>query len=297
MTRIAFIGLGIMGAPMAANLVRAGHDVIVYNRTAAKATRLAEIGATVAGSVAEAVRDAEVVATMLPDSPDVTDVLQGSGAALANARPGAIFIDFSTIKPETAVALHADATAKGYRMVDAPVSGGEQGAIDGTLSIMVGGAADDFAVARDVCAPVGKTIVHVGPIGSGQTVKAANQLIVAGNLALVAEAITLLEAHGVAAGPALDVLAGGLAGSTVLARKGAAMLNWEFKPGFRLSLHNKDMGIVLNAARQAGVAIPMGSLAAQLIGALVAQGYGEEDHSALVRVIASLSGRADPTAV
>lgn len=294
MARIGFIGLGIMGSPMAANLVRAGHDVVVFNRTAAKASALAAMGATVAGGVPEAVRGAEVVATMLPDSQDVDEVLRGSGAALAHARPGTLFIDFSTIRPQTAVALQAEATANGQRMVDAPVSGGEQGAIDGTLSIMIGGSAADFAAARHVCEHVGKTIVHVGPPGSGQTVKAANQLIVAGNLALVAEAIVLLEAHGVEPGPALDVLGGGLAGSTVLARKGTAMLKREFTPGFRLSLHEKDMGIVLDAARQVGVAIPMGSLAAQLVGALVAQGYGAEDHSALLRVIQILSGRSDP---
>ena len=176
-------------------------------------------------------------------------------------------------------------------MLDAPVSGGEAGAIEASLSIMVGGAAEDFAAARPVLDAVGKTIVHVGPAGSGQTVKAANQLIVAGNIQLLAEAIVFLEAYGVDTDAALEVLGGGLAGSTVLNRKGASMLARKFAPGFRLALHHKDMGIVTSAAREAGVVIPLGAVVAQLVAAMVARGDGGLDHSGLLKLVEELSGR------
>ena len=190
-----------------------------------------------------------------------------------------------------AAALAAEAAERGFRMLDAPVSGGEQGAIEGVLSIMVGGAAADFEAAAPVFDAVGKTIVHVGPSGSGQTVKAANQLMVAGHLELLAEAIVFLEAYGVDTEAALRVLGGGLAGSTVIQRKGAAMLARDFTPGFRIALHDKDMGIVTAAAREAGVVIPLGAVAAQLVSSLKAQGDGGLDHSALLKLVAQLSGR------
>jgi 2-hydroxy-3-oxopropionate reductase len=290
MTTVGFIGLGIMGGPMAANLVDAGFEVIGYNRSPAKVERLVERGGRRAAGVAEAVREADVVATMLPDSPDVRAVL---AEVFEHARPGTLVIDFSTIRPDVAVELAADGGARGFRLLDAPVSGGEQGAIDGTLSIMAGGAPDDFAAAAAVFEAVGATVVHVGPSGAGQTVKAANQLIVAGTLELLAEAIVFLEAHGVDTTAALRVLGGGLAGSAVLERKGPAMLARDFTPGFRVELHDKDMGIVTGAAREAGVVIPLGAAVAQLIAALRAQGDGGLDHSALLRLVGRLSGRDD----
>ena len=241
--------------------------------------------------IAEAVRDADVVATMVPDSPDVQAVLAGEGGVFEHARPGALIIDFSSIRPDVAAALAAEGAERGFRMLDAPVSGGEQGAIEGVLSIMVGGAAADFEAAAPVFDAVGKTIVHVGPAGSGQTVKAANQLMVAGHLELLAEAIVFLEAYGVDTEAALRVLGGGLAGSTVLQRKGATMLARDFKPGFRIALHDKDMGIVTAAAREAGVVIPLGAVAAQLVASLKAQGDGGLDHSALLKLVTQLSGR------
>jgi 2-hydroxy-3-oxopropionate reductase len=289
MTTVGFIGLGIMGGPMAANLVDAGFEVIGYNRSPAKVERLVERGGRGAADVAEAVREADVVATMLPDSPDVRLVL---AEVFEHARPGTLVIDFSTIRPDVAAELAADGGARGFRLLDAPVSGGEQGAIDGTLSIMAGGAPEDFAAAAEVFDAVGATVVHVGPSGAGQTVKAANQLIVAGNLQLLAEAIVFIEAHGVDTTAALKVLGGGLAGSTVLERKGPAMLARDFTPGFRVELHDKDMGIVTGAAREAGVVIPLGAAVAQLIAALRAQGDGGLDHSALLRLVARLSGRS-----
>jgi 2-hydroxy-3-oxopropionate reductase len=289
--KIAFIGLGIMGGPMAANLVKAGFDVTGYNRSPAKIGRLVEAGGQGAESIADAVRDADVVATMVPDSPDVRAVLTAGDGVFANAPVNALIIDFSTIRPDVAAELAADGRDRGFRMLDAPVSGGEAGAIEGALSIMVGGAAEDFAAAEPVFGAVGKTIVHVGPAGAGQTVKAANQLMVAGHLALLAEAVTFLEAHGVDTEAALRVLGGGLAGSTVLQRKGPAMLARDFTPGFRIALHDKDMGIVTAAAREAGVVIPLGAVAAQLVASLKAQGDGDLDHSALLKLVQQLSGR------
>ncbi len=291
MTKIAFIGLGIMGGPMAANLVRAGFEVTGYNRSPAKVDRLVEAGGRGAKSIADAVGDADVVATMVPDSPDVRAVLTGADGVFAHAPAHALIIDFSTIRPDVAAALAQAGHEQGFRVLDAPVSGGEAGAVEGTLSIMVGGAGEDFAAAQPVFDAVGQTIVHVGPAGSGQTVKAANQLMVAGNLGLLAEAITFLEAHGVDTEAALRVLGGGLAGSTVLQRKGPAMLARDFTPGFRIALHDKDLGIVTAAAREAGVVIPLGAVAAQLVASLKAQGDGALDHSALLKLIQQLSGR------
>jgi len=289
--RIGFIGLGIMGSPMAANLVRAGFDVTGFNRSPARVEQLVAAGGRGAADIAGAVRDADVVATMVPDSPDVRSVLADPGGVFENAPPGTLIIDFSTIRPDVAAALAAEAGERGFRMLDAPVSGGEQGAIEGALSIMAGGAVADFEAAAPIFAAVGKTVAHVGPSGAGQTVKAANQLMVAGQLELLAEAIIFLEAYGVEVEAALRVLGGGLAGSTVLQRKGAAMLARDFTPGFRIALHDKDMGIVTAAAREAGVVIPLGAVAAQLVASLKAQGDGGLDHSALLKLVAQLSGR------
>jgi 2-hydroxy-3-oxopropionate reductase len=291
MTTVAVIGLGIMGGPMAANLVKAGFDVIGYNRSRGKVDRLVEQGGRGAADVAEAVREADVVLTMLPDSPDVEGVVLGEGGVLASAPAGTLFIDASTIRPDVSVRLADAARERGIRAVDAPVSGGEAGAIEGTLSIMVGGDADDVAAARPILEAVGSTVVHVGPAGSGQTVKAANQLIVAGTIELVAEALVFLEAHGVDTEAAVKVLAGGLAGNRILDRKAAGMIAREFTPGFRVDLHHKDLGIVTSAAREAGVAIPLGAVVAQLMGALRADGHGSLDHSALLLLVEQLSGR------
>jgi 2-hydroxy-3-oxopropionate reductase len=291
MTAIAFIGLGIMGAPMAKHLVDAGHEVLGVNRSRPAVDRLVEAGGRDGGDVAAAVAAADVVVTMLPDSPDVESVALGPDGIYANAKSGTLHVDCSTIRPDVARHLAEEGARAGVRVVDAPVSGGEAGAKEAALSIMVGGAEDDVAAARPVLEQVGKTIVHVGPAGAGQTVKAANQLIVAGTLELVAEAIVFLDAHGVSTEAALEVLGGGLAGSTVLARKGAGMLAREFAPGFRIALHHKDMGIVTAAAREAGVAIPLGAHVAGLIAALRAQGHGDLDHSALLKLVEQLSGR------
>jgi 2-hydroxy-3-oxopropionate reductase len=289
---IAFIGLGIMGGPMAANLVQAGYAVTGYNRSRGKVDTLIEKGGQGADAIADAVRDADVIITIVPDSPDVEAVAGGEDGILANAKDGAVWVDCSSIRPDVAVALAKQAGEHGVSAVDAPVSGGEAGAIEATLSIMVGGDAEVVESVRPVLETVGKTVVHVGPSGSGQTVKAANQLIVAGTIELVAEALVFLEAYGVDTAAAIEVLAGGLAGNRILDRKATSMAAREFKPGFRVDLHHKDMGIILAAAREAGVAIPLGAHTAQLMQSLRQLGHGDLDHSALLLLVEQLSGRA-----
>ena len=291
MSTIAFIGLGIMGGPMARQLVAGGHSVIGFNRSRGPVERLVSDGGTAAGSVAEAVRDAEVIITMVPDSPDVETLALGEGGIYANAPRGSIHIDMSSISPHVAARIADAGHVAGIRVMDAPVSGGETGAIEGTLSIMVGANPADFDEVKPVLDAMGTTVILVGPPGSGQTVKAANQLIVAGTLELVAEAIVFLRAYGVDTEAAVDVLSGGLAGSRILERKAATMLAGNFQPGFRIDLHHKDMGIVTTAARERDVAIPLGALTAQLVGAVRAQGDGNLDHSALLRGVERLSGR------
>ncbi|MFJ8358133.1 2-hydroxy-3-oxopropionate reductase [Streptomyces sp. NPDC093984] len=288
--KIAWIGLGIMGSPMSENLIKAGYDVTGHTLEQEKLDRLAAAGGTVAGSIAEAVRDADVIITMVPASEQVEAVAYGPDGVLDNARPGALLIDMSSITPQTSIDLAAAGRQKGIRVLDAPVSGGEAGAIEAVLSIMVGGDQADFEYAEPIFKTLGRTIVRCGPHGSGQTVKAANQLIVAVNIQACAEAVVFLEKSGVDLRAALDVLGGGLAGSTVLTRKKDNFLHRDFKPGFRIDLHHKDMGIVTDAARAVGAALPVGAVVAQLVASLRAQGDGGLDHSALLRGVERLSG-------
>lgn len=291
MSTVGFIGLGIMGAPMAENLLRAGHQVVAYNRSPEKADRFAERGGTAARSIRDAVSDAEYVVTMLPDSPDVEEVMFSGDGVFAHARSDACCIDMSTVRPDLARRIARCAVKRGISTLDAPVSGGDQAARDGSLSIMVGGDEAAFHVALPLLQAMGRTIVHVGPAGSGQTVKAANQLIVAGTIGLVAEAIVFLKAQGVETEPAIQVLTGGLAGNRILERKAPGMLARDFTPGFRIALHDKDLGIYLQAAREQNVVSPLGAQVAQLVAALKAQGHGRLDHSALLLLIEQLSGR------
>lgn len=291
MTNVGIVGLGIMGLPMMRNLLAAGHSVTGYDRSEASVAKLVEAGGTAAHSVAEAVAGADIFITMVPDSPQVQDIVFSEGGLLDSAAPGLLYIDMSSIRPDVSVEVAEACRKKGIRALDAPVSGGEKGAVEASLSIMVGGDAADFEEALPVLNAMGKTVVHLGPSGSGQTVKAANQLIVGGTYELLAEAIVFLEAYHVDTHAALKVLGGGLAGSRILEIKGESMLNREFAPGFRIDLHHKDMGIVTAAAREAGVVIPLGAMVAQLIAALRAQGDGNLDHSALLRGVERLSGR------
>jgi len=294
MTNIAFIGLGIMGSPMAVHLAAAGNAVAGYNRTSSKTGPLVAAGGRAAVSIADAVSDAEVVCLMLPDTPDVQMVLTGEGGVFAAANPGTLIIDFSTIRPDVTSELARLGADRGLGLMDAPVSGGEAGAKNAVLSIMVGGDETHFNVAKPIFDTLGTTVVHVGPSGCGQTVKAANQLIVAANIQALAEAVVFLEAYGVDTTAALQVLGGGLAGSKVLEQKRDSMLSRSFEPGFRIALHDKDLGIATAAARQAGVVIPLGALVAQLMASARAVGDGGLDHSGLLRGVERLSGR-EPT--
>lgn len=290
MTIIAFIGLGTMGYPIATNLRNAQWDVVAYNRTPAKAELFASEGGRASASIRNAVTGASIVITMLPDSPDVAAVIAGPGGVLEHAAPGTLIIDMSTIEPDVSRQLAASASQRQIRFVDAPVSGGEKGAIDGTLSIMVGGSADDFARANEILRAAASSVVHVGPVGAGETVKAANQLLVAGHIQLLAEAIVFLSKHDVPLDAAMKVLAGGLAGSTVIDRKSGTMIAGNYSPSFRVDLHHKDLGIFHNAARKVGSASPLGAVVSELMASLRAQGYGELDHSALLLQTELLSG-------
>ncbi|MEU0159048.1 2-hydroxy-3-oxopropionate reductase [Streptomyces sp. NPDC006261] len=288
--KVAWIGLGIMGSPMSENLIKAGYAVTGYTLEQDKIDRLVAAGGSGASSIADAVKDADVVITMVPASPQVEAIAYGPEGILENARRGALLVDMSSITPQTSVDLAKSAAEKGIRVLDAPVSGGEAGAIEAVLSIMVGGEQADFDAAKPLLEALGKTIVLCGPHGSGQTVKAANQLIVAVNIQACAEAVVFLEKSGVDLAAALDVLNGGLAGSTVLTRKKDNFLKRDFAPGFRIDLHHKDMGIVTDAARNVGAALPVGGVVAQLVASLRAQGDGGLDHSALLRSVERLSG-------
>jgi 2-hydroxy-3-oxopropionate reductase len=288
---VGFIGLGVMGSPMAVNLAKAGHRVTGFNRSPEKTAALVAAGGRSATSVAETVAGAEVVALMLPDTPDVDAVLNAPDGVLATAQPGTLVIDFSTIRPDSSVGFAASARTHGIGFLDAPVSGGEVGAVNAALSVMVGGDVEDFDRGRPILEAVGATVVHVGPSGSGQTVKAANQLMVAANIQALAEAVVLLRAQSVDLAAALTVLGGGLAGSRVLETKGPAMAQAAYTPGFRLALHHKDLGIVRDSARAAGVALPLAALVGELVGSSVANGDGALDHSALLRGVERLSGQ------
>lgn len=290
--KIGFIGLGIMGKPMVRNLLKAGYPVVVHNRSTDDVeTLLAEGGAvTAATSPREVAEQCEIVITMLPDSPDVQAVVFGRNGVLEVARPGLLLIDMSTIAPATSIEVESAFRAKGASALDAPVSGGDKGAIAGTLSIMIGGSAEDVERALPVFEAMGKTIVHVGGPGAGQIVKACNQLVVAINYAAVSEALVLGAAAGVDPEKIVQVLSGGLAASRVMEMRGATMIARQFAPGFRVDLHRKDLGIVLDTGREVGVPLPVASVVSQLYAALAAQGGGDLDHSALITVIDHLAG-------
>lgn len=290
MKTIGFLGLGTMGSPMAVSLLKAGYTVYGWNRSAGKTGPLLAAGGRPAASVREAVRDADVVITMLPDAPQVEEVAYNPDGILANARPGTLLIDMSTIAPQSSIKLADIAAKQRIRVLDAPVAGGEAGAIEGILSIMVGGKTSDFEEARPVFEALGRTITHCGTHGLGQTVKAANQLVLAINIQACAEAVVFLEKSGVDLEAALDVLSGGLAGSNVLARKKTNFLNRDYTPSFKMGLHHKDMGIVTDTARAIGAAIPLGGIAAQFVASAVARGEAALDHSALIRGVELLSG-------
>ena len=287
---VGFIGLGIMGKPMAKNLMEAGYDLVVHNRSPEKAEELAGEGATAAGTPREVAEGCDVVITMLPDSPQVEEVLSGEGGVFEGVREGALIVDMSTISPVVTESLSASAKENGASLLDAPVSGGDVGAIEGTLSIMVGGSEKDFERAKPLFDVMGKTVTHVGPTGAGQVTKAANQIVVALTIEAVSEALVLGSKGGVSPEKILDVLGGGLAGNKVMEVKREKFLSHNFDPGFRSELHHKDLGIALAAGREYGVALPVTAVVDQMLLTMRRKGWGGEDHSALLRIIEDQSG-------
>ena len=285
---VGFIGLGIMGKPMAENLIGAGYELVVFNRTREKAEELD--GATVAESPREVAEQSDVIVTMLPDSPQVEEVLAGEDGVFEGVREGAVIVDMSTISPVVTEELAERAREKGASMLDAPVSGGDVGAIEGTLSIMVGGSEEDFARALPLFEVMGGTVTHVGPTGTGQVVKAANQIVVALTIEAVSEALVLGSKGGVAPDKILDVLGGGLAGNKVMEVKREKMLSHSFDPGFRVELHHKDLGIALAAGREYGVTLPVTAVVDQMLETLKMRGRGDQDHSALLTLVEESSG-------
>jgi 2-hydroxy-3-oxopropionate reductase len=284
--KIGFIGLGIMGRPMAKNLMKAGYELVLHNRSPEKAEELAEEGnATAAGSPMEVAEVCDIVITMLPDSPDVEAVVAGEGGVLEGIRDGALLVDMSTISPVVTEELSERVREKGASMLDAPVSGGDVGAIEGALSIMVGGSEEDFERARPLFDVMGKVATHVGPTGSGQVVKACNQIVVALTIEAVSEALVLGSKGGVAPEKLVEALSGGLAGSAVMEAKKEKFFSHDFEPGFRIELHHKDLGIALAAGREYGVALPVTAIVDQMLEASKAKGRGDRDHSALLTLL------------
>ena len=284
--KVGFIGLGIMGRPMAKNLMDAGYELVLHNRSPKKAEELAEDRtATVAASPREVAEACDIVITMLPDSPDVEAVVAAEDGVLEGIRDGALLVDMSTISPVLTEELAEKVREHGASMLDAPVSGGDVGAIEGALSIMVGGSEEDFERARPLFDVMGKAATHVGPIGTGQVVKACNQIVVALTIEAVSEALVLGSKGGVAPEKLVEALSGGLAGSAVMEAKKEKFFSHDFEPGFRIELHHKDLGIALAAGREYRVVLPVTAIVDQMLEASMAKGRGDRDHSALLTLL------------
>ena len=287
---LGFIGLGIMGKPMARNLLKAGYAVTVYNRSPGSMTELGSAGADSAASSAEVAEKSEIVITMLPDSADSEQVILGQRGLLEGARQGSVIIDMSSIAPLVSQKIAAEALNKGVEMLDAPVSGGEPGAVAGTLAIMVGGKQEVF----DKCLPVlnvmGRSVVRVGDVGAGNFVKLANQIIVAANIEAIGEAFVLAQKAGVDPERVFQAIRAGLAGSNALEAKAPMVMERNFNPGFRIRLHQKDLHNALLTGKDLGVPLPVTSLVQQMLGALINRGKGENDHSAIVNFLEDMAG-------
>jgi 2-hydroxy-3-oxopropionate reductase len=283
--KVGFVGLGIMGGAMAGNLLEAGHELVVHNRTRTTADQLAQHGARVAASPREVAQRSDVVIIMLPGPPEVEEVVAGEGGLLEGPAEGSLIVDMSTSSPVLARQLAHAARERGVGMLDAPVSGGDVGARDGILSIMVGGEEDDFERARPLFEVMGETVVHVGGAGAGQVVKSCNQIVVALVIEAVAEALVLGSKASVAPDRVVEVLSGGLAANKVLEVKGEKFSSHEFTPGGKVEYHRKDLAIALAAGREYGVTLPVTALVEQMFGILEAKGRGGWDHSALLTLI------------
>jgi 3-hydroxyisobutyrate dehydrogenase len=288
--RIGFVGLGTMGAAMAANLARAGFGLTVWNRTPGRAPELDELGVVRATTPAEVAAASDIVVICVSDTPDVEGVLFGPAGIAAGARSGTLVVDCSTISPAATRDFASRLRETDVALVDAPVSGGSEGAQKATLTIFVGGEAADVERARPILAALGKTITHVGPIGSGQAVKAVNQVILAGTYLGVAEGIVLALKSGLDVGQVVEALGGGAAQSWVLANRSGRMIANDYPLGFKVALHRKDLGIALDLARELGADLPVAALAADLETSLMAEGHTDDDMSALARSIRARSG-------
>lgn len=283
--KLGFVGLGIMGLPMALNLRRAGFEVAVYNRTTSRGDALKAEGAKVCASPKEVAENADIIFTCVSDTPDVEHVIFGAGGIIEGAKAGSVVVDMSTISPDATRDFAKKLAEKNIAMLDAPVSGGETGAIAGTLSVMCGGKPDVFARVKPYFEKMGKNIVHVGDHGAGQVAKACNQIVIAVSIEAVAEAMLLAEKCGVDGAKVREALLGGFAASKVLDIHGNRMLTNNFAPGFKAHLHRKDMGIVMDTAAKAGVALPAATLATLNLDAVIKNGDGELDSSAIYKVL------------
>jgi len=288
---IGFIGLGIMGGAMAANVLRAGYDLTVWNRTPGRITALAEAGAAVAADPADVAARSDIIITCVSDTPDVEAVILGPGGVIEGARRGALVIDCSTISPEATRTIAARLRQKGVHLLDAPVSGGSEGAARGTLSIMLGGDADQVARAMPVLQAMGKTITHVGGQGAGQMAKLVNQVLVVVTMQGVAEALLLAEAGGLDLERTLAAVGGGAAGSWMLNNRGPQVIRRDWRPGFTIDLQQKDLRLVLEAADELGIPLPSTALVFQFYRTLQQRGLGGEGNHALVKALEQLAGR------
>ena len=288
--KVGFIGLGLMGRPMALNLMKAGHKVHVWSRRRESMQPLLDAGAGECASAAELASRAEVVISMVADAPDVEHVALGPQGVAEGARPGLIFVDMSTIAPAAAQAIAAKLKARSIEMLDAPVSGGEIGAINATLTIMVGGDAAAFERVKPLFEALGKTVSLIGASGAGQVAKACNQILTGVGVAAVAEAMNFAKKSGVDAAKVREALLGGFAYSRVLENHGQRMLDRNFKPGFKAWMHQKDLRIVMEEAHRLGLALPTSAATAQMLNAMVGSGLGENDSIAMLKLLERMSG-------
>ncbi len=289
MKKIGFIGLGIMGCPMAKNLLKKGYSLTVYDIVPEKIDELVDAGAKAGSSNKDVAEKSEIIITMLPNSPEVKEAVLGKDGVLDGARPGSILIDMSSIAPLASKEVSERAKEKKVIMLDAPVSGGEPKAIEGTLAIMVGGPAETFKEVSDILSVMGASVTRVGEIGSGNTTKLANQIIVALNIAAVSEAMVLATKAGVNPENVFEAIRGGLAGSTVLDAKMPLALKGNFKPGFRIELHIKDLANALDTAHELGVPVPLSSVVMEIMQALKVDGKGTDDHGGIIQFYEKLA--------
>lgn len=287
---VGMIGLGIMGRPMAKNLIKAGYPVVVHSRSQGPVDELVGSGAKRGSSPRDVAAEVDVLITMLPNSPEVELVALGKDGIIEGARKGLLYLDMSTISPLVSQKVGKALIAKGVRMLDAPVSGGEKGAIDAALSIMVGGDKADFDAALPVFQALGKTVTHLGPLGAGGFTKLANQIIVAVNLTALGEALTLAKKAGLDRALTLKALGGGLAGSKCLEQKTANYVAGTYNPGFKIDLHFKDLGLIMESGRALGVPLPCTAIVQELFSAMRVKGRGGLDHSGVITLLEELAG-------